>query len=349
MHFFSPSAKLSLFLNNASWTEKSICLSGAVDLVSVVRYLTALEDSLGSLGPQVNQILARALSLEQNRDGASRILLEDPDMVSVLDLVKEKLAGQMVAGLLAGSRANAVRVALDHLTRLLQTATKKRSLNALGGSGGGGSAIAEGSQLSAHRELGTEEAIKLFIAKSIATVLVTTDRAGITDDELESLVEETMRLMASDYTSSSGSSVAATPSTTAVGRVARSYTETVDLERQLLKQQEEAAKLAAASLPFLLSAAARAPTTTATASTHSGASSHRQQQRAAYVEDDDDGDVDMPAAAAGPAYITPMYTGHDAGPPQVPVLHLCYCLSLKGASLIIVLTTHCLLLFLIVL
>jgi len=69
---------------------------------------------------QVNQILVRALSLEQSRDGASGVLLEDPDTVSVLDLVKEKLAGQMVAGLLAGSRAAAVRLATDHLTRLLQ-------------------------------------------------------------------------------------------------------------------------------------------------------------------------------------------------------------------------------------
>ena len=73
-----------------------------MDLTSVLRVLTALEDSLGSLGPHVNKILARSLSLEQRREGAGRVLLEDPDCVSVLDMVKEKLHGQMMAGLLSG-------------------------------------------------------------------------------------------------------------------------------------------------------------------------------------------------------------------------------------------------------
>merc|ERR1719228_5214 len=102
---------------------------GAIKVIPCLRLLTALEDSLGSLGPQVNQVLARALSLEQSREGASKVLLEDPDTVSILDMVKEKLSGQMAAGLLEGSKEGAVRVCLDNLTRLLQNATKKRSLN----------------------------------------------------------------------------------------------------------------------------------------------------------------------------------------------------------------------------
>ena len=55
------------------------------------------------------------------------MLLEDPDTVSILDMVKEKLSGQMVAGLLEGSRQGAVRVCLTSLNRLLNIATKKRS------------------------------------------------------------------------------------------------------------------------------------------------------------------------------------------------------------------------------
>ena len=68
-------------------------------------------------------------NMVQKRDGASKVILEDPDSVSILDMVKEKLHGQMMAGLLSGSREGAVRVSLDNLTRLLQGATKKRSVN----------------------------------------------------------------------------------------------------------------------------------------------------------------------------------------------------------------------------
>ena len=40
-------------------------MSGEIEVISVLRILTALEDSLGSLGPYVNKILARSLALEQ--------------------------------------------------------------------------------------------------------------------------------------------------------------------------------------------------------------------------------------------------------------------------------------------
>ena len=112
-------------------------------MVPCLRLLTALEDVLGSLGPTVNQVttdppppsstlkqstglhycpflhqvLARALALEQGREGSSAVLLEDPDTVSVLELVKEKLSGQMAARLLEGSKEGAVRVCLDNLAR----------------------------------------------------------------------------------------------------------------------------------------------------------------------------------------------------------------------------------------
>ena len=67
-------------------------------ILPCLRILTALEDILGSLGPQVNQLIAKALNLEQNKEGASNVMLENPDVACILDMVKEKLQGQMVAG-----------------------------------------------------------------------------------------------------------------------------------------------------------------------------------------------------------------------------------------------------------
>lgn len=119
---------------------------GPVQVVPFLRLLTALEDILGSLGPNVNAILGRALSLEQNRPGASNILLEDPETACILDMTKEKLSGLMMAGesskmdrslktgvlnilfsgLLEESKQGAVRVVMDHMARVLRQATRKR-------------------------------------------------------------------------------------------------------------------------------------------------------------------------------------------------------------------------------
>ena len=45
--------------------EKVEAEAGPVQVVHCLRLLSALEDSLGSLGPVVNQILGKALSIEQ--------------------------------------------------------------------------------------------------------------------------------------------------------------------------------------------------------------------------------------------------------------------------------------------
>jgi hypothetical protein len=66
--------------------------------METLRILTALEDLLGSLGPQVNIIMSRAITLENNKEGAGNILLEDADVAVILQMTKEKLSGQIIAG-----------------------------------------------------------------------------------------------------------------------------------------------------------------------------------------------------------------------------------------------------------
>ena len=62
--------------------------------METLRILTALEDLLGSLGPQINIILSRAITLENNKEGSGNVLLEDPDIAAILQMTKEKLSGQ---------------------------------------------------------------------------------------------------------------------------------------------------------------------------------------------------------------------------------------------------------------
>merc|ERR1719347_869104 len=191
---------------------------GVVKVIPCLRLLTALEDSLGSLGPQINQVLAKALSLEQSREGASKVLLEDPDTVSILDMVKEKLSGQMAAGLLEGSKEGAVRVCLDNLNRLLQNATKKRSLNPSSLLN-----IKEQTPTASNHSdnAANEEAVKALISQSVATVLMMSGKDDISDQELENLVEQLMKQTAEEDHDS------------AVGRFAKSFSESLILERQL--------------------------------------------------------------------------------------------------------------------
>ena len=67
-------------------------------LMESLRILTALEDLLGSLGPQINIILSKAITLENNKEGSGNVLLEDQDVAAILQMTKEKLSGQIIAG-----------------------------------------------------------------------------------------------------------------------------------------------------------------------------------------------------------------------------------------------------------
>ena len=66
--------------------------------METLRILTALEDLLGSLGPQINIVMSRAITLENNKEGSANILLEDLDVAAILQMAKEKLSGQILAG-----------------------------------------------------------------------------------------------------------------------------------------------------------------------------------------------------------------------------------------------------------
>ena len=93
---------------------------GKPHLMVALRVITALEDLLGSLAPQIDVIMSRAIALESKQDGTSNMLLEDPDIAAILQMTKEKLSGQIMAGLLERQKENAVRTCVDKLNVLLQ-------------------------------------------------------------------------------------------------------------------------------------------------------------------------------------------------------------------------------------
>ena len=68
-------------------------------ILECLRVVIALENLLGSLGPQITAMMSRALKLDKKREGTSNVLLEDDNVAAILELTKEKLAGQVVAGM----------------------------------------------------------------------------------------------------------------------------------------------------------------------------------------------------------------------------------------------------------
>ena len=155
----------------------------------------------------------------QTREGASSVLLEDPDTVSILDMVKEKLSGQMVAGLLEGSRQGAVRVCLTSLNRLLNIATKKRSddISSL--------ITVNRDQMKASTKTQQEEAAEemeaqTLIAETLASCLVQAGQDHVTDEELETIVAELLRMTAKEDPGSS------------LGRYATSFLQAAAMEKQ---------------------------------------------------------------------------------------------------------------------
>lgn len=98
---------------------------GPVTLISVCRLLAALEDHLGSLGPKVLDMLAKALSLEKIKGNASEECLLNEDNCVFFETVKEKLKGQMIAGMLPVHKVNAVKRAIQNIATLIHQAQIK--------------------------------------------------------------------------------------------------------------------------------------------------------------------------------------------------------------------------------
>ncbi|XP_022234229.2 uncharacterized protein CG7065 [Drosophila obscura] len=81
-------------------TETSVADDGPLTVVSVLRMLSAVEDHLGSLGPKALSLLSKALAMEMVRANAADDLLLNEDNCVLLETIKEKLKGILIAEVL---------------------------------------------------------------------------------------------------------------------------------------------------------------------------------------------------------------------------------------------------------
>ena len=162
-------------------SEEELELRGPVRIIPVLRRLGDLGDVLGSLAPQMSVTIGRCLALEECRPGASNILLEDADVACVMDMVREKLTGLLSAGFLEAQFLHPVRVALRHLARFLDAATKKRPL------------VPPKLALPSNPALEARTKFKKMVAEQMAEILVQKGGKNIAEFDLRMLVYLTIK------------------------------------------------------------------------------------------------------------------------------------------------------------
>ncbi|KAG5898526.1 hypothetical protein JTB14_038478 [Gonioctena quinquepunctata] len=148
-----------------------------VNVVDVLRLLTALEERLGSLGPKVIDLLALALAMEKKEANSSESLL-DNDINSVLfETVKEKLKGQLLAGLVDIMQERAFKKAIKKTASLVHLAgQRKRQRDKLF------------PRVTPVSVPGVGTVDKAAIAKQIANALILQGKTDVTQAELEQLI-----------------------------------------------------------------------------------------------------------------------------------------------------------------
>jgi len=129
-HAKSPTQPTADSSNRAPSREKSQEKKDddAKDLViKTLRFLSALEDVLDDLGPQIYTCLGRANSLEVNRGaGSSMALVDDQNVYRLLHSAQEKLDRKMRSGAIPERFQQVTRVSLDNATILLQRSKCKK-------------------------------------------------------------------------------------------------------------------------------------------------------------------------------------------------------------------------------
>ncbi|KAH8300969.1 hypothetical protein KR044_007505 [Drosophila immigrans] len=73
---------------------------GPITVITVLRMLSALEDHLGSLGPRALNMLSKALAMEKIKPNAADDLLLNEDNCVLMETIKEKLKGILIAEVL---------------------------------------------------------------------------------------------------------------------------------------------------------------------------------------------------------------------------------------------------------
>ncbi|XP_031836234.1 uncharacterized protein CG7065 isoform X1 [Nomia melanderi] len=101
-------------------------LTEDLEVVGLLRLLTALEGQLGSLGPKIVSLLSKALAAEKAKPNSAEELLYDEEVSVLFETVKEKLKGQLFAGMIEKMAITPTKTAIQNIAQLLHKATESK-------------------------------------------------------------------------------------------------------------------------------------------------------------------------------------------------------------------------------
>jgi zinc finger CCCH domain-containing protein 13 len=156
---------------------------GPINLISVCRFLTALEPELGLLAKTIIDLLAKAVAEEKKKANSADNLLFDSENCNILETVKEKLKGVLTANLISSNKITAVKRAVQNIATLLHENSKKVKENRNEGSSSSFKVN------SANDEDDSVAKAKLQIATAISEQLIKEGKFNVSAEELEALVE----------------------------------------------------------------------------------------------------------------------------------------------------------------
>lgn len=152
----------------------------ATSLIHVLRLLAALENQLGSFQSRVNAMFTKALSLEKVEKCSADSLLDMPEILVLLEGVKEKLKGQLFTDVIDRHLIKGTKKAIQGLASVLASHEQKKQ-----------------EKLKPPEPLivpGVGFIDKIAIAQLIAATLVEQGRTDLTEDDLEQLINAVVGL-----------------------------------------------------------------------------------------------------------------------------------------------------------
>ncbi|KAL3274421.1 hypothetical protein HHI36_015810 [Cryptolaemus montrouzieri] len=147
-----------------------------VNIVAVLRLLTALEERLGSLGPKVIDLLGQALAMEKKAANSSEELLDSEINCVLFETVKEKLKGQLLAGFVDRIQEKAFKNAIMKTASLIHLAGERKKQRE----------VELPKKPVVVPGVGTVDKGK--IARQIANALIAQGKTDVTQAELEQLI-----------------------------------------------------------------------------------------------------------------------------------------------------------------
>ncbi|EDW83964.2 uncharacterized protein Dwil_GK13884 [Drosophila willistoni] len=92
-----------------------------VNVIHVLRLLTAMEDNLGSLGPHITEMLAKALQTQKVHPDKLNSLILTHENCALLETAKEKFTGLVISKILDANKERAIKRAINDTNLLLKT------------------------------------------------------------------------------------------------------------------------------------------------------------------------------------------------------------------------------------